>query len=328
MKFIVMTNSGWENTFVNELIKAKLIPSLIVTDGPFHCENRNPIKYIIKKCILLLKYILYWNQIKIKYQSYYLAKKHSIPIWPSHRVNSDVFAKRIHDMELDYIFVFTFRILQAKIFKASKFGCINFHPSLLPVNRGATPINWNILNNQSKAGITFHFITKEIDAGPIIEQYEIQLSGFETVKILKQYLYALGARLFVRLIYKLKNHCRYVLKNNNIALGSYEPAFNKEQCYISEKNTFKEMDQIIKAASTSESDAAYRYSGKECTILDCIDVTDCGISIKEIPFHDNENNIYLKSMDDRTVLLITKKMNGLGPVLQRVKNRLLKSINS
>jgi methionyl-tRNA formyltransferase len=306
MKFIVMTGPGLDNNFVDELIKSKLLPAMIVTNSPFYCGKINPFKFLVKKGLLILKYLVKRSVTKRKYQAYFLAKKYSIPIWHTQKVNNDEFAKLIIEMGIDYAFIFTFGILKENIFRAPKFGCINFHPALLPLNRGACPSNWAIRNNQHKTGITFHFISKSIDAGSIIEQYEIPLSGYETAKILNQYLFSIGATLFVRLIFRLKFNFKYNLINNDILKGTHEPPFGTESSIISDKNTFQEISLIIRASQIYELCAVYRYLGKEYMVINCIDLTDCNLTIKEYPFFDDENNIYLKSKDNKVVFLVTK----------------------
>jgi methionyl-tRNA formyltransferase len=302
-----MTDPGLDNNFVEELITSKLFPNMIVTNSPFYCGKINPFKFLLKKGLLILRYLIKRSKIKRKYQAYFLAKKYSIPIWPSQKVNNDELANLIEEMGIDYAFIFAFGILKEKIFKAPKYGCINFHPSLLPLNRGACPSNWTILNNQHKTGITFHFISKGIDAGSIIEQYEIPLSGYETAKILNEYLFSIGAILFVRLIIKLKLNYEYVLIKNDISNGTYEPPFRIEDRAISDKNTFQEINLIIRASRIYDLCAVYKFLGKEFMVINCIDLTNCNLPIKEYPFFDDENNIYLKSIDNKIVFLVTKR---------------------
>jgi methionyl-tRNA formyltransferase len=301
-----MTGPGLDNNFTDELIKSKLLPELIVTNSPFYCGKINPFRFLVKKGLLILKYLVKRNVTIRKYQAYFLAKKYSIPFWHSQNVNDDEFAKLIIKMGIDYAFVFTFGIIKEHIFRAPKFGCINFHPALLPLNRGAYPSNWAIRNNQNKTGITFHFISKSIDAGSIIEQYEIPLSGYETAKILNQYLFSIGAILFIRLIFRLKFNFNYNLINNDILKGTHEPPFGPDSSVISDKNTFQEISLIIRASRIHELCAIYRYSGKKYSVINCIDLTDCNLTIEEYPFFDDKNNIYLKSKDNKVVFLVTK----------------------
>jgi methionyl-tRNA formyltransferase len=318
MKFIIMTGPGLDNNFTEELIESKLLPSLIVTNSPFYCGRINPIKFVLKKILLVIRYFVKYSVIKRKYQSYFLARKYSIPMWPAEKVNDDNLARLIKEMEVDYAFIFTFGILKENIFNAPKLGCINFHPTLLPLNRGANPSNWIILNNQKKTGITFHFISKNIDAGDIIEQYEIPLSGHETTKILNEYLFSIGAILFVRLILRLDHNYKYKLIKNDVSTGTYEPRFNEGDSIITEKNTFPEISSIIRASRIYNSFAIFRYSGKEFMVLNCIDLTDCDFPLKIYPFIDNKNNIYLRSLDDKIVLLVTKE-----PVKRNIFYRLI-----
>lgn len=306
MKFIIMSNPGLDNKVVSELLDSKLIPTIIVTDSPFYCKDKNPLLYIINKIRLRIRYIKNRNQIKSKYQAYFLAKKYSIQMYSSRKVNSDDFAKLIRKSEIDYIFTFSFNILKENIFTAAKYGCINFHPALLPMNRGASPSNWSVLKNQKTTGITFHYIDKGVDTGPIIEQYEFNLSGYETAKIINEFLLSIGSVLLVRLIYKLDYGIKHEIKTQNNSNGSYEPPFRKEHSVISEKNTFKEIDSIIRASRIVEFSAIYTLEGKDYKIVNCIDITTIERSVSESPFIDSRNNIVIKTKDNRIAALIVK----------------------
>lgn len=59
-------------------------------------------------------------------------------------------------------------------------GGINIHPSLLPKYRGATPIQSAILNRDSRTGISIQRLTAELDAGNILAQETVALTGRET----------------------------------------------------------------------------------------------------------------------------------------------------
>lgn len=67
-------------------------------------------------------------------------------------------------------------------------GCINFHGSLLPRYRGRSPHIWSIINNETKTGITAHYIDTGCDTGRIILQHEIPIDAHQTgADILAQY---------------------------------------------------------------------------------------------------------------------------------------------
>ena len=63
---------------------------------------------------------------------------------------------------------------------------VNYHNSILPLHRGMHPEAWQIFDNDIQTGVTWHYITKEIDAGPIISQSKIALEQTMTsISLLK-----------------------------------------------------------------------------------------------------------------------------------------------
>lgn len=73
----------------------------------------------------------------------------------------------------DIIFSLGYRfIIPKKVIDYPKYGCFNIHKSLLPLNKGAHPVFWTILNN-TVAGISIHKVTTKLDSGPVYEQKKI-----------------------------------------------------------------------------------------------------------------------------------------------------------
>lgn len=87
------------------------------------------------------------------------------------------------------------RILPAEFLRAPKRGCINVHFSLLPLYRGAAPVNWAIISGEEKTGVTTMFIEEELDSGPILLQRETQIGEIETAPELMGRLAEMGAEL-------------------------------------------------------------------------------------------------------------------------------------
>jgi methionyl-tRNA formyltransferase len=87
------------------------------------------------------------------------------------------------------------RILPAQFLRAPKRGCINLHFSLLPLYRGAAPVNWAIIGGEEKTGVTTMFIEEELDSGPILLQRETQIGEMETAPELMGRLAEMGAEL-------------------------------------------------------------------------------------------------------------------------------------
>lgn len=70
-------------------------------------------------------------------------------------------------------------ILRKDILSIPKMGAINFHKSLLPLNRGANPVFWTLLD-ATRAGISIHHMEEGVDTGPIIAQREVRVLDTDT----------------------------------------------------------------------------------------------------------------------------------------------------
>jgi len=309
MKFILMTNPTLDHNVVYELIKSNLKPQAIITDNPFYVKKTGFAKYFAKKLLIIVKYLRNRQDFRNKYKPYFLAKEHSIPLYNSVYVNTEDIELKIKKMQIDYIFTFGFRILKENIINAPKKGCINFHPAYLPFNRGATPSKWVILNNQKETGITFHYINKGIDKGAIIEQYKIPLSGNENAEILNKYLFNLGTIFLIKLICKIRNNVKIIAKPNAIDSGSYQPPFGKECRTVSEKHTYKEINDIVMASSDGYNNAIYKHNEKEYKIINSIEIEKKDMKISQFPYIKIPNRIFIKSFDDKIIMLITNKNN-------------------
>ena len=87
------------------------------------------------------------------------------------------------------------RILPEAFLRAPRRGCINVHFSLLPLYRGAAPVNWALVHGEEKTGVTTMFIEEKLDAGPILLQRETEIGERETAPELIARLAPLGAEL-------------------------------------------------------------------------------------------------------------------------------------
>ncbi|MDQ6682003.1 MAG: methionyl-tRNA formyltransferase, partial [Chloroflexota bacterium] len=70
---------------------------------------------------------------------------------------------------------------------------LNVHPSLLPRHRGAAPVAGTILAGDAEAGVSLMIMVPQLDAGPIVGQWSVAVSGRETTPELEERLAALAA---------------------------------------------------------------------------------------------------------------------------------------
>jgi len=75
------------------------------------------------------------------------------------------------------------------------YGRINVHFSLLPLYRGAAPVNWAMVNGEEETGVTTMFLEQVLDSGPILMQRKTAIGAKETAPQLMKRLAEMGAEL-------------------------------------------------------------------------------------------------------------------------------------
>ena len=131
------------------------------------------------------------------------ALKNDLQLLQPEKLKDEEFVSSLKSLGADLFVVVAFRMLPEVIWNMPPKGTINLHGSLLPDYRGAAPLNWAIINGDSKTGATTFFIEKEIDTGNIIDKVEIEITKNMNVGDLHDRLMLKGANLLVQTINKI-----------------------------------------------------------------------------------------------------------------------------
>jgi methionyl-tRNA formyltransferase len=132
-----------------------------------------------------------------------LASEANLPILQPLRARDEQFIQQMRALEPDLIAVAAFgQILPQNLLDLPRFGCLNVHTSLLPKYRGAAPIQWAILNDESETGVTIMKMDAGLDTGDILAQQETPIPTDDTSETLHERLAHLGADLLVSTIPK------------------------------------------------------------------------------------------------------------------------------
>ena len=114
---------------------------------------------------------------KIKYSAvkeYALAN--NLTLLQPTNLKDEGFLSELKSLNANLQIVVAFRMLPEAVWRMPKLGTFNLHASLLPNYRGAAPINWAIINGETKTGVTTFFIDDKIDTGAMILSKEIEIS--------------------------------------------------------------------------------------------------------------------------------------------------------
>lgn len=121
------------------------------------------------------------------------------------KLKNETIIKELSALEPDLIVVIAFRMLPKEVWQIPKLGTFNLHASLLPQYRGAAPINWAIINGETKTGLTTFLIDEHIDTGKILLNHEVVIEPHETAGVLHDKLMKLGPRLVIDTIEGLES---------------------------------------------------------------------------------------------------------------------------
>lgn len=237
---------------------------------------------------------------KIKYSPVKeLALEHNIPVLQPIKAREEDFIKELENYNPDLIVVAAYgQILPESILNLPKYGCINVHTSLLPKYRGASPIQWAIMNGDEKTGVTIMHMEASLDTGDIIIQEEVIIDKKETAATLHDKLAICGGNLLLEAI-KLLEEGRAPRIKQDDSKATYVKTIDKSEGSID----FSEPAQVIerKIRGLNPWPSAYtflkgqnlkvweaqvlredeaRLSSKEAIPGQIIDVSDKGLIVK------------------------------------------------
>lgn len=125
------------------------------------------------------------------------AVERGLPVLQPEKLKDEGFLQQLRDLRADLQIVVAFRMLPEEVWNMPPKGTFNLHASLLPQYRGAAPINWAIINGETRTGVTTFFLKHEIDTGDIILQREVAIDGNDDAGSLHDKLMGLGAQAVV-----------------------------------------------------------------------------------------------------------------------------------
>lgn len=131
---------------------------------------------------------------------------------------------------------------------------INIHFSLLPLHRGASPVQFAIANGDKTTGVTYHLIDKKMDGGKIIHQIGYKLADNETSGHLYNVLFDVASENLPYVINSFhEGQMRPRLQDENAATYTYSLShpqntfIYKEDAQINWKNDTKKIERLIRA---------------------------------------------------------------------------------
>lgn len=160
------------------------------------------------------------------------AVKNGIPVFQPVKMRDGEVLSVIKELSPELIVVVAYgKILPEDILNAPLLGCMNIHASLLPKYRGAAPIQWCVLNGETKSGVTAMQMDAGLDTGDMLLKKEVTIGENMTAGELHDVLSELGADVMSEAIDLMQNGQLKPEKQDD-SLSNYSPMLSKELCPI------------------------------------------------------------------------------------------------
>ncbi len=210
------------------------------------------------------------------------AKSQDLTILQPTNLKDENFINELKSLKANLQIVVAFRMLPKVVWQMPEFGTFNLHASLLPNYRGAAPINWAVINGETKTGVSTFFIDEKIDTGEMILQEEISIDSEENAGSLHDKLMVLGSELVLKTVSLIE--IGDVKTTPQKASDGIKTAYklNKDNCKIDWTDSMDNIYNKIRGLSP--------YPAAWCTLINGKDELDIKIysAKKEFAEHDLE----------------------------------------
>ena len=144
------------------------------------------------------------------------------------------------------ILAFVTIIVPERILYAPKFKSICFHPSILPRHRGASAINWAIIQGDAETGVTVFWPDKGIDTGPILLQKRAPIGPDDTTGSLYfNRLFPLGVEVVLESVELIKAGKAPSIPQDE-SLATYEPPCRDQHAQVDFRKPAREVHNLIR----------------------------------------------------------------------------------
>ncbi len=235
-----------------------------------------------------------------------LALKHHLRIITPTNLKDQESWQQFADFNADLAVVVAYGlILPTEILHATKWGCFNIHPSLLPKWRGAAPIQRTIMNGDNQTAVTIIKINEGLDSGDIAYQQPILLNQDINYEQLSKQTSVIGAEILLMTLKNIANN-KLELKKQDESKASYAKKIEKEECKINWHLAAKQINQNIRGLSGFLA-AHFEYKNEKIKIYQAQIIDEDSdanlLNIKPATIVDNNFTIQCQTGRIRPILL-------------------------
>ncbi|MDE7299661.1 MAG: methionyl-tRNA formyltransferase [Lachnospiraceae bacterium] len=200
------------------------------------------------------------------------ALAHGLAVYQPERVKEEAFLDELKRLKPDLIVVAAFgQLLPKQILELPKYGCINVHASLLPKYRGASPIQWAILDGERVTGVTIMYMAEGLDTGDMITKELVEIAPDETGGSLHDKLAGAGCIALRRAIGQIEGGTAVRTPQDNTQ-ATYVGMLKKEMGYLDFSRPAVELERRVRGLNPWPS----AYTGLDGRLLKLWRCEVCG----------------------------------------------------
>ncbi len=218
---------------------------------------------------------------------------------------------KIKTLKPDIILVFSYgNILPKAILDIPKWGCINIHASLLPKWRGASPVQYSLLNNEKETGFSIMLMNEQVDEGKILYKEKVKIEENDDTQTLLKKITELASLSIIEVIESFVSGIIKPIQQDH-KVATYTKTIKKYETYLDFNESADNILGKIRAFNPNP--------GSKCFINgELVKI----IKAKKEILNSSENKPGI-IIDDK--LLISCKQDGIRPIiLQRAGKNPLK----
>jgi len=179
------------------------------------------------------------------------ALQKGIPVLQPEKMKDPTFVEQLRSYHANLQVVVAFRMLPEVVWAMPEYGTFNVHAALLPQYRGAAPINWAVINGETKTGVTTFFLDHDIDTGRIIMQLPFDIPDTADVEYVYDGLMHLGADICLQTLQRIiaaDGHPDSIPQPAETSLKA-APKIFKETCEINWSQPAKQVYDFVRGLS-------------------------------------------------------------------------------
>jgi methionyl-tRNA formyltransferase len=178
-----------------------------------------------------------------------VAVKHGLHVMQPTNLKDPEFIDELKSLNANLQIVVAFRMLPEMVWDMPEIGTFNLHASLLPQYRGAAPINWAVINGETKTGVSTFFLKHEIDTGDLLFRQEEEIKPEDNVGTLYERLMNIGADLILKTTQKIEIGDFTTTPQQFTEELKAAPKIFKDTCKIDWNNSSKKIHDLIRGLS-------------------------------------------------------------------------------